>query len=233
MTRLRPTFLVPTGIAVAIVVGAMVAIWWANTGSASEEVARVMPGDAQAADGVEPPAADPPAAAASALGTERRVPPAAMERLRASASPDEWAVIEDGVVTRAEVEAAFWAADGCTRAAAAEIGRVTIGPATFGDPDGPIGFGHGQSDSKEALDRVGEAHLACVARYFDDVLDAWDTERSYAAHQPSWDRMAACLAEKGLPTRPGMDLRQLADAVGPGGDPADVATCQAAATQGG
>jgi len=179
-------------------------------------------------------AAPDSAAALPAPGSaERRVSAGALERLRASASPDEWALIGDGVVTREEVAAAYAAADACTRAAAATIGGVELAPAPAFDPDGPVSFASGQSTSKEALDRVGEAHLACVARHFDDVLDAWDAARAEAVYRPTWDRLAACLAGRGYGTAPGMDLRQIVTASGTGAQAqADLAACDAEARQG-
>jgi hypothetical protein len=162
----------------------------------------------------------------------RRVPAAAFERLRASASPDEWALIEDGVLTRAEIEAAFVAADVCTRSAAAQIGGVILGPTPMFDPDGAIRFAPGRSESKTALDAVGDAHQRCVGRYFDDVLAAWDMERTHTAYQPLWDRIADCLATRGYAAKHGMDRRQLAETVGRPGDAIpDFFDCEASASQ--
>lgn len=208
-------------LAAAVLAAAGFAAWRAAAGSAEAGT----PSQGAAAPAEPGTSGDAPNAAA------REVPAALLERLRASADATVLAILADGVVTRDEVAGAFAAADACTRAAAAEVGGVTIGPATFTDPDGAIGFGGASSASKEALDRVGAAHLACVERLFSPVLEAWQAGPAYAANQAGWDRMAECLAAKGYPTRPGMDLRQMAEAVGTGAPASDVAACQAAARQ--
>jgi len=175
--------------------------------------------------------AEPTPTAAPLDRSVRRVPAAAFARFRASASPDEWALIEDGVVTRAEIEAAFVAAEVCTRSAAAQIGGVILGPTPMFDPDGAVRFAPGRSESKTALDAVGDAHQMCVERYFDDVLAAWDMERTYTAYQPLWDRIADCLATRGYAAKHGMDRRQLAETVGRPGDAIpDFHDCEASAS---
>ncbi len=224
---------IPAGAAVLLVLAAGAAAGIAARAASSDAETAVQAPAPAAVAAVQAGAEAAPAPAAAAPAAERAVPPGALERLRASASPDEWALIGDGVVTREEVAAAYAAADACTRAAAATIGGVELAPAPAFDPDGPVSFASGQSTSKEALDRAGEAHLACVARHFDDVLDAWDAARAEAVYRPTWDRLAACLAGRGYGTAPGMDLRQIVTAAGTGAQAqADLAACDAEARQG-
>lgn len=218
---MQRTMVAVSVLAAAVLAAAGFATWRAASGSA--ETGTPLTGAAVRA---EPGRGGEPGGAAA-----REVPAPVLDRLRASADATVLAILADGVVTRDEVAGAFAAADACTRSAAAEVGGVTIGPATFTDPDGVISFGGASSASKEALDRVGSAHLACVERLFSPVLEAWQAGPAYAAHQAAWDRMAECLAAKGYATRPGMDLRQMAEAVGPGAPAGDVAACQAAARQ--
>jgi hypothetical protein len=150
--------------------------------------------------------------------------------MRERASEEEWAVIGDGLVTRGEFHGAFQAAEACTVAAATAVGGVELDPP---DMTGEFPrFGMMRSPSKGSIDRVGDAHLKCVGRYFDDVLAAWDMERTYTAYQPLWDRTADCLATRGYAAKHGMDRRQLAESVGSPGDAIpDFYDCEASAGQ--
>lgn len=172
---------------------------------------------------------DPPAQ--SVGGSETRIIPASdLALLLGRATSEERKALEDGVVTRDEFLRAFSAAQACTEAAAAVAGNVVVDSPVL-DGEFPR-FGMMHSADKGAIDQVGQAHLDCVERHFNEVLAAWGLGGATADHRAILEATAACLRERGYRVSANANRRQLAEAVGqPGDDISDFYGCEASASQ--
>jgi|GEM_PF-4452042 len=164
-------------------------------------------------------------AAGNELGDARTIPAVEMPILLASASDAERAFLEDGVVARDELDAAFLAANACTQQAAQAYG-VQVAPPTR-DGSGLLQFGGMSATEKGSLDSAGQAHVDCFERHYNQVHAGWSLAGTYAAKQPLWDKVAACLRDKGYGTPNGLSRVEVALTVGkPGDDISDFYACE-------
>ena len=156
--------------------------------------------------------------------------PGDLDMLHQRASPEELAVIADGVVTRDEFLGAFMAAHACSVEAAEAIGGVVVHEPNLTGAEPQFGGLH--SENPAAFSKAGEAHMDCVETYFNEVLAAWGMATSGAVQQPLMDAIGRCLAARGYTVPAGANRRQLAEAVGqPGGDIPDFYACEEQASR--
>jgi hypothetical protein len=87
------------------------------------------------------------------------------------------------------------------------------------------------SPDREAIDQVGQAHLDCVERHFNEVLAAWGISGATDGHRAILEATAACLRERGYRVPADANRRQLAETVGqPGDDISEFYECEASAS---
>lgn len=211
---------------VAVLAGVQLAHAGAGN-SASPQVA-VKPADQRGAVHQAQPVQDLPVQPVG--GPETRIIPATdLALLLGRATAEERKALDDGVVTRNEFLGAFSAAQACTEEAAAVTGNVVVDSPVL-DGDHPR-FGMMHSPDKDAIDQVGQAHLDCVERHFNEVLAAWGIGGATDGHQAILEATATCLRQLGYRVPDGANRRQLAEAVGqPGDDISDFYECEASAT---
>jgi DNA-binding CsgD family transcriptional regulator len=158
------------------------------------------------------------------------IPPGDLDMLRQRASPEELAVISDGVITRDEFLGAFMAAHACSVEAAEAIGEVVVHDPNLTGVDPQFGGMH--SDNPAAFSKAGEAHMDCVETYFNEVLAAWGMATLRGVQQPLMDAIGRCLTARGYTVPDGANRRQLAEAVGqPGDDISDFYACEEQASR--
>ncbi len=156
--------------------------------------------------------------------------PGDLDMLRQRASPEELAVISDGVITRDEFLGAFMAAHACSVAAAEAIGGVVVHEPNLTGAEPQFGGLH--SDNPAAFSKAGEAHMDCVETYFNEVLAAWGMATSGTVQQPLMDAIGRCLTARGYSVPEGANRRELAEAVGqPGDDISDFYACEEQASR--
>lgn len=158
------------------------------------------------------------------------IPPGDVDVLLRRASPEELAVIADGVITRDEFLGAFMAAHACSVAAGEAIGGVVVHEPNLTGAEPQFGGMH--SDNPAALSKAGDAHMDCVETYFNEVLAAWGIATSGAVQQPLMDAIGRCLTALGHTVPEGANRRQLGEAVGqPGDDISDFYACEEQASR--